>query len=204
MVSPPSPKRIEATRQQIQWCRGYVEASSSQRRLISTTDAELTIKGCTAVLQSGQWAWAFNNRGLAYIAKGEYDSAIADCTKANAGVFYFLGLAYRAKGEYPNAFRVFIIAAESGHASAANAVGLMYAMGEGIAPDYGRAVRWFDLAANQGDGAAMSNVGELLAKGQGVQKDCDSARQWVESAIAAGYEDANQNLRSGFDGQCQW
>jgi TPR repeat protein len=50
----------------------------------------------------------------------------------------------------------------------------------------------------------MSNIGELYARAQGVPKNCVTARQWIEKAITAGYEHAKQNLRSGFEGQCQW
>ncbi len=50
----------------------------------------------------------------------------------------------------------------------------------------------------------MSDIGELYAKGLAVPKDCATARQWLEKAAAAKFEDAKQNLGSGFDGQCTW
>jgi TPR repeat protein len=50
----------------------------------------------------------------------------------------------------------------------------------------------------------MNNLSELYAKGNGVSKDCATARHWLKKAIVAGYENAKQNLRSGFNGQCKW
>ncbi|MFZ1988909.1 MAG: tetratricopeptide repeat protein, partial [Alphaproteobacteria bacterium] len=54
-------------------------------------------------------AFAFNNRGSAYGAKGDYDRAIADFTQAirlkpdYAFAFYDRGLAYEHKGDYDRA-----------------------------------------------------------------------------------------------------
>ena len=51
------------------------------------SDHALRIKGCSAALASGKWPgrqgiWALNNRGLAYVAQGMLDKAIADYDKA--------------------------------------------------------------------------------------------------------------------------
>jgi hypothetical protein len=53
----------------------------------NTFSFDVTIGGCTAVIQSGKetrsaLAMAYNNRGVAYRAKGEGDRAIADFNKA--------------------------------------------------------------------------------------------------------------------------
>jgi lipoprotein NlpI len=67
------------------------------------------ISGCTAAIQSGRWsgqdlAWAFNNRGLAYQDKHDYDRAIADYDEAIRldpkydPAFNNRGAAYLAKG----------------------------------------------------------------------------------------------------------
>ena len=49
--------------------------------------SDLQIRGCTAVIQSGQRSardlpWAFYNRALAYYSKGDYERVIADFSKA--------------------------------------------------------------------------------------------------------------------------
>jgi tetratricopeptide (TPR) repeat protein len=72
------------------------------------------IAGCTRAIQSGQYqgadlAWAYNNRGLAWRAKGDTDRAIADYNEAIrldpkvAPPFNNCGLAWRAKGDLERA-----------------------------------------------------------------------------------------------------
>jgi tetratricopeptide (TPR) repeat protein len=71
---------------------------------------DLKIAGCTALIQSGQESLlglyvAYNNRGLAYDAKGLYDQAIADYTKLIAllpgdrGGYTLRGRSYEKKGQ---------------------------------------------------------------------------------------------------------
>ena len=72
------------------------------------------ISGCTAAIESGRWsgqelAWAFNNRGLAYQDKHDYDRAIADYDEAIRldpkydPAFNNRGAAYLAKGGHDRA-----------------------------------------------------------------------------------------------------
>ena len=74
-------------------------------------DPDLSIGGCTALIQSGQeptasLAIAFNNRGNAYRDKGQYDRAIEDYDQAirlnpnYAEAYNNRGLAKRAKGDF--------------------------------------------------------------------------------------------------------
>jgi tetratricopeptide (TPR) repeat protein len=75
---------------------------------------DTVIDGCTAIIQSGQeprekLATAFDNRGVAYRRKGEYDRALQDYEQAirlnpsNATGYNNRGIIYRIKGEYPRA-----------------------------------------------------------------------------------------------------
>ena len=75
---------------------------------------DTAIRGCTAVIQSGRedqrnLAIAFNNRGLAHYAKGDYDTAIADLTQAvkldpdYADAFQSRASAYSDKGDHAHA-----------------------------------------------------------------------------------------------------
>ena len=75
---------------------------------------DLVIQGCTAVIQAGQdpptkLAAAFNNRGVAYRYKREYDRALQDYDQAirlnpnDASHYNNRGIIYRIKGEYDRA-----------------------------------------------------------------------------------------------------
>ena len=82
------------------------------------TSFEVRIKGCTALIDSGQGtttalAIAYNNRGNAHTAKGDYDRAIQDFDKsikldpAYAKPLNNRGAAYLRKGEYDLAIAIF-------------------------------------------------------------------------------------------------
>jgi tetratricopeptide (TPR) repeat protein len=96
--SPPQSTNIEPTQQELEnWCNS------------SEVSPDLTIRGCTAVLQFGASASTFNKRAQAYYSKHEYDQAITDFTKAiklepSSATFRFRGRAYSAKGDYNRAF----------------------------------------------------------------------------------------------------
>jgi tetratricopeptide (TPR) repeat protein len=75
----------------------------------ANTDADTRIKGCTALINSGQenhanLAVAYTNRGIGENKKGLYDKAIADTTKAIslgpdvANAYAVRGSSYRLKG----------------------------------------------------------------------------------------------------------
>jgi tetratricopeptide (TPR) repeat protein len=75
---------------------------------------DTVIDGCTAVIRSGReqhekLATAFDNRGVAYKHKGQYDLALEDYEQAirlnpsNAHAYNNRGVVYRIKGEYARA-----------------------------------------------------------------------------------------------------
>jgi tetratricopeptide (TPR) repeat protein len=75
---------------------------------------DLPIKGCTAIIQTGQQvidrlATAYNNRGVAYRLKAEYDKAIEDFNEAirlrpqSPTTFNNRAVAYRNKGDLDHA-----------------------------------------------------------------------------------------------------
>jgi tetratricopeptide (TPR) repeat protein len=75
---------------------------------------DVVIEGCTAVIQSGRsppqrLATAFDNRGVAYRLKGEYEHALQDYVQAirlnpdNANAYNNRGIIYRIKGDYDRA-----------------------------------------------------------------------------------------------------
>ena len=86
--------------------------------LCNGSDPDQLIAGCTALIQSGHLssvnlAAAYNNRGNAYVNKGEHDQAIQDFNKAiqldpsYAQAFSNRGIAYSEKGAYEQAIQDF-------------------------------------------------------------------------------------------------
>src|SRR5262249_47736673 len=92
------------TPQERRWCDGEEAATADQR-----------IAGCSAVIkaQGDKLAEAFNNRGIAYRLKGDYDRALQDYGQAIrlnpkfAAAFVNRGVAYDKKGEYDRAIQDF-------------------------------------------------------------------------------------------------
>ena len=81
-------------------------------------DWDIQIGSCTAAIQSGRWqgkgvAWAFQNRGIVYRNKGQYDRAIQDFDQAisldpnDAYAFNSRGNVYKDKGQYDRAIQDF-------------------------------------------------------------------------------------------------
>jgi len=77
-------------------------------------NADAVIEGCTAVIRAGQdsprsLATAFDNRGVAYRRKGDYEQALQDYDQAtrlnpgNATAYNNRGIIYRIKGDYDRA-----------------------------------------------------------------------------------------------------
>ena len=90
---------VAQTQQQLDWCDHKNGAT-----------ADLLIEGCTAVIAAGKYsgkglAFAFNNRGIAYQNKGQYDRAIQDYGQAIkldpnfAQAFVNRGFAYAIKAQ---------------------------------------------------------------------------------------------------------
>src|SRR5215471_19185886 len=82
------------------------------------TSPDIQIDGCTALINSGaqtprSLVIAYNNRGNAYMAKGEYDRAVQDYDQSikldpnYARAFNNRGVAYQKKGEYDRAINDF-------------------------------------------------------------------------------------------------
>ena len=137
------------------------------------------IASCTAAIQSSRWsgknlAWAHFNRGFAYRAKGDNDSAIADYSEAirldprYSKAYGNRGNAYRAKGDYDRAVADYDQAIKIGSNEVQfdyNNRGLAYAdkgdLDRAIA-DYSEAIR-----LDPKYGAAYNNRGDAYkAKGE--------------------------------------
>lgn len=78
--------------------------------------------------------------------------------------------------------------ADKGDAEAENALGLRYAIGDGVKLDEKEAVRWFTKAAEQGSVSAQSKLGAFYYGGRGVKQDSTRAYFWMVVASLNGDE----------------
>ena len=85
-------------------------------------------------------------------------------------------------------------AALKGDPSAAYEIGLRFAEGKGVAPDFDEAAKWYDRAAEAGVVPAIFRLGTLYEKGLSVKKDVDIARRYYLRAAERGNAKAMHNL----------
>jgi localization factor PodJL len=85
-------------------------------------------------------------------------------------------------------------AANKGDPGAAFEIGVRYAEGKGVAPDYATAAKWYERAAQGGIVPATFRLGTLHEKGLGLKKDLDAARGYYLQAAEKGSAKAMHNL----------
>jgi localization factor PodJL len=85
-------------------------------------------------------------------------------------------------------------AAGKGEPGAAFEIGVRYAEGRGVAPDYAAAAKWYERAAQGGVVPATFRLGTLYEKGLGTKKDLDAARGYYLQAAEKGSAKAMHNL----------
>jgi len=81
-----------------------------------------------------------------------------------------------------------------GDPTAAYEVGVRFAEGKGVAPNYDEAAKWLDRAAQAGVVPAIFRLGTFYEKGLSVQKDVDIARRYYVQAAERGNAKAMHNL----------
>jgi TPR repeat protein len=77
-------------------------------------------------------------------------------------------------------------AAEQGDADAQEALGLMYAEGQGVEQDFKEAVKWYQKAADQGNADAQETLGLYYETGLPGGKDFKEAVKWYQKAADQG------------------
>lgn len=85
-------------------------------------------------------------------------------------------------------------AALNGDPGAAYEVGLRYAEGRGVQPNFDEAAKWYDRAAQADIVPAMFRLGTLYEKGLGVTKNVDIAGRYYRQAAERGNAKAMHNL----------
>ena len=157
----------------------------------SDANLDVSIAGCSALLQaSGESnearATAFNNRGVAYRDKADYDKALQDFDEAlklapsDVGTLVHRGRAYRGKGDHARALADFdaAIKADPKGANAFTQRGLAFA-DKGDVP---RAIADFDqaIALNPNAVDALYNRGvTLLDRGEIDNATAVISLQWL-------------------------
>ena len=117
---------------------------------------------------------------------------------------YKLGLSYY-KGSngkpqnYTEAAKWYKKAAEQGHATAQNFLGVCYYNGSGVTQNYAEAMRWYRKAAEQGDAIAQTNLGSCHYNGTVVTRDYAEAFKWYSKAAEKGHATAQHNLGMCYD-----
>ncbi len=85
-------------------------------------------------------------------------------------------------------------AALKGDPTAAYEIGVRFAEGKGVAPNFDEAAKWYDRAAQAGVVPAIFRLGTLYEKGLSVKRDVDIARRYYMKAAERGNAKAMHNL----------
>ncbi len=85
-------------------------------------------------------------------------------------------------------------AALKGDPTAAYEVGVRFAEGKGVAPNFEEAAKWYDRAAQAGVVPALFRLGTFYEKGLSVKTDLDIARRYYMQAAERGNAKAMHNL----------
>ena len=99
------------------------------------------------------------------------------------------------ENKFKQAMQQLLPAARSGNAEAEELIGVMYAMGLGVARDDVRALEWYLRAAMKGHPGAQSGVGWYYEVGRGVPAiDLVRAYMWYTLSAVGGDPDAAVSL----------
>ena len=104
------------------------------------------------------------------------------------------GVAAYQRADYASAMRIWRELGEAGDIRAIYNLGVLFDLGQGVAPDPARAAVYFHHAAQAGHTRAMSNYGRLLEQGRGVAKNEEQAAYWFHKAADSGLAEAQYNL----------
>jgi len=88
--------------------------------------------------------------------------------------------------QYAAAAKLFLQAAEMGHARAQLQIGYQYQYGEGVEVNDEEAVKWYKRAADQGDATAQANLGAMYEDRKGVPDDWVEAARWYQKSANQG------------------
>lgn len=155
-------------------CSAQLADDAQKCRNNITSNPDLALRGCTALIESGKLSKGnlvkvLVDRGVAYTNKGDYESAVQDFDKAIrlspdvAEAFMNRGIAYDNKGAYDRAIQDYnqAIQLRPDYAPAFNNRGIVYSEKR----EYDRAIQDFDQAIRLKSGYAdpFENRGDAYA-----------------------------------------
>ena len=92
-----------------------------------------------------------------------------------------------AEGKWNEARKLLTRLARKGVREAQFNLGLIYANGYDLKPDYAKAIKWYSKAAEQDMPEAQVNLGAFYFDGTGVAKDLGKAFELFQKAADSGY-----------------
>ncbi len=93
----------------------------------------------------------------------------------------------------PEELKALQAAANNGDPDSQFKMGLVYAMGNGVATDYAVAAQWYMLAAAKGHVLAQNNLAVLYVEGKGVPENLIEAYKWIHLSAENGNPSAARN-----------
>lgn len=105
-----------------------------------------------------------------------------------------LGRAYAAAANYAEARTWYQKAVEQGSPRAMQAMGDLFASGQGVAQDHATARLWYEKAAMLNDPEALYSLGLVHALGRGTARDDAQALRWYERAAALNHPGAMNEI----------
>ena len=84
--------------------------------------------------------------------------------------------------------------AEQGNETAQRKLGVIYAVGIGVAKDVSKGMKWLQTLIEKGNSMAQCYLGEMYERGKGVAQDYFKAFECYEKSTEKGYSVAQNNL----------
>lgn len=125
----------------------------------------------------------------------------ATCGRANErnrDAIFAMGFAFSSgtgvARDYAEAARLYRAAADLGHGTAANNLGVLYGSGLGVPRDDQQALRFYRLGAERGDAFAQTNLAAWYRDGRAVARDDAEAVRLLRLAAAQNHPMAMEDL----------
>jgi len=106
---------------------------------------------------------------------------------------YEQAVEYNKRGNYAGALKLYLLAADQGHAKAQCNLGMLYSQGLGVDKNDSKAVYWFRKAAMQNNVPAQINLAVMYSNGWGIPQNEAEATKWYKRAAEQGHPNGQNN-----------